>query len=404
MKLVDAVFFVEPADDRLTVVLESRGPQRNPDYSHALDLILSRLARLDTRLIDAWVDSRVTRQLAPEARRVIEGPLRLDPSLDAARLRTRLTTAAARVGRRPNASGPGNPTKRLRLAVEVPGFGSSDADRLEETLARPTGVSKLFEVDAADLLRDFIGVELTTVRGQVNRILGVRPPIALVATGRSPEGAAVQVADVAGALETLNEEGSVELSTEAVGYRSGFIGALLRELPDTRIEHSSPPRIVYDPRHRHATDPTSDETSRTPAPGPFQGDLDRPITARQRREQRKLRRALLAGRDEAPCAVCGDIFPARFLWASHIKRRSVATEDEVRDLPYIAMLACILGCDALFEDGYIAVRDGTFVGTTAVDVGSALGQRVRALEGRPVDDYARRAPYFSWHHEQVFRP
>ncbi|WP_421735238.1 hypothetical protein [Cellulomonas sp.] len=278
-----------------------------------------------------------------------------------------------------------------------------DAALLEDELVRGPESASRFEVDVDDMLRDLIGVQLTTISGRPNRILGVRPPVIVVATDRSPGGSPVPIADVARALEILNSEGSVEIIPDAIGYRSAFVGAVLKQLPDTRVDGTSPPRIVHDPHQDNDQDLPEDLTSQLPAPSPFQGDLDRPVTARQRREQRKLRSTLLAGRDEAPCALCGEIYPPRFLWASHIKRRSAATQDEARDLPHVAMLACIFGCDALFEDGYIAVQDGALVGTGHVDDESAIGRRVRALEGRHIGGWQQSARYFEWHHENVFR-
>ena len=84
----------------------------------------------------------------------------------------------------------------------------------------------------------------------------------------------------------------------------------------------------------------------------------------------QLRAALLLGRTEAECALCGEKYPARFLWASHIKKRAAATDQEARDIPRVAMLACVFGCDALFEDGYVSVENGTIFGATSV-AGSA---------------------------------
>jgi len=381
--LLDAIFFVEPSEGRLHVVLESRagagrrGVPRNPDYIAALDTILTRLANLGATLHDADVASRVTRDLPPELRRIVDVPLRLDRTTSIEQLRSGLTRSAARVGREPGATGSGNPTKRLRLTVEVPGFGTSDADRMEELLAYAPARPGRFEAEAADLLRDLVGVQLTTVAGRPNRILQVGADTVLVATGRSPNGRAVPVGDVARALEVLDREGSVEIRTETVGFRSAFVGAVLREVPGARVDATTPPKIVLDPQTDETRETSDDQTSPLPAPGPFQGDLDRPVTMRQRREQRKLRRALLAGSEEAGCALCGQTYPARFLWASHIKRRAAATPDEARDLPYVAMLACDFGCDALFEDGYVAVRDGVVVGTSAVDDTSAIGRHVR---------------------------
>lgn len=74
-----------------------------------------------------------------------------------------------------------------------------------------------------------------------------------------------------------------------------------------------------------------------------------------RLEQAHLRKNLLRGRQTAPCAVCGEQFPARLLIAGHIKPRPECSEEERLDFEHNAMLTCALGCDALYEWGYIVV-------------------------------------------------
>lgn len=73
-----------------------------------------------------------------------------------------------------------------------------------------------------------------------------------------------------------------------------------------------------------------------------------------RAEQRALRKLLLRGRDEAECGLCGQPTSAKYLVAAHIKPRRDCTEEERRD-PSIAMLACLMGCDAAFENGDLRV-------------------------------------------------
>ncbi|WP_218713223.1 HNH endonuclease [Arthrobacter sp. BF1] len=74
-----------------------------------------------------------------------------------------------------------------------------------------------------------------------------------------------------------------------------------------------------------------------------------------RLEQAHLRKNLLRGRQTAPCAICGEHFPARLLIAGHIKPRPECSEEERLDFEHNAMLTCALGCDALYEWGYIVV-------------------------------------------------
>ncbi|WP_448181925.1 hypothetical protein [Arthrobacter sp. CP30] len=74
-----------------------------------------------------------------------------------------------------------------------------------------------------------------------------------------------------------------------------------------------------------------------------------------RKEQSALRQHLLVGASSARCAVCGEDFPANLLIAGHIKPRSLCSEAERVDFTSAAMLICNLGCDALFEWGYVIV-------------------------------------------------
>ncbi|MDZ8171970.1 hypothetical protein [Microbacterium xanthum] len=369
-----------------------------------MEILLARLSALGSELVDAFVDSTTTRDLSDSARRIIEGPVHLDSTTDVAELRMELGKAAAAINRAPKASGEGNRTKRIRLIVAVPGFGPSESALLASVLSRPSKVLDASPSAVDGFLRELIGTPIPTVSGtRTNTILSVGTDHVLVATSRNPTGQPVPIADVIAALERLKRDGIIDVNVESLGYRSAFVGTVLLQVPGARIVGATPSRITIS----ESSDAGPGHPATRPAPevepGPFQGALDRPVTARQRREQHRLRAALLRGRDEARCALCGETYPARFLWASHIKKRAAATEAEARDLPRIAMLACIFGCDALFEDGYVSVEDGAVIGTAAVADASAIGRRISQIRGRAVDEYTTSEIYFAWHREHVFR-
>jgi hypothetical protein len=84
------------------------------------------------------------------------------------------------------------------------------------------------------------------------------------------------------------------------------------------------------------------------------GDLDATVLTSVRREQRKLRAKLLGHATTGTCALCGRVVPTDCLRTAHVKRRSFCNEQERLDLANI-MIACTLGCDHLFELGYIYV-------------------------------------------------
>lgn len=130
---------------------------------------------------------------------------------------------------------------------------------------------------------------------------------------------------------------------------------------------------------------------------------DRSYKAVARIEQRYIRQQLL-GAGEARCALCGRIFDERFLVAAHIKRRSDCTEEERRDIPAIAMLACKFGCDELFEQGMIIVNSqGTIEVTGRLTSGVERQYAIDNLRNHAFRDWASKSrshKYFAQHRER----
>jgi hypothetical protein len=121
-----------------------------------------------------------------------------------------------------------------------------------------------------------------------------------------------------------------------------------------------------------------------------------------RREQAKLRKNLLGGAAEAACALCGRVLPARLIRAAHIKRRSAASRQERLMMANI-MPACLIGCDELFEHGYVYVTDnGTIAVSPKSNTTPDLAVAAKALEGRTVADHGpHRAPFYTWHRAHI---
>ncbi|WLS43264.1 HNH endonuclease signature motif containing protein [Micromonospora profundi] len=259
-------------------------------------------------------------------------------------------------------------------------------------------------MEAVELLRALIGVPLLTVKGQTNKILAVRPPNVIVATESSPAGQQVPITWVENALQLLREHGSVTIHPDQIGYRSAFIGAVLLQLPYAQST-GSPPVISFGAGTAAESDASPQSPTDKVAADPFTGSLEKPFAGTQRGEQPALRRRLLGSMAEAECAICGETYPARFLWAAHIKPRSVCTDTERRDLTHVGMLACVFGCDALFEAGYISINENGHIVTSASEPEhKAIANKLANLEGRPVSAHTKAsAAYFAWHQANLFR-
>lgn len=251
---------------------------------------------------------------------------------------------------------------------------------------------------AAELLRRLLGRDILTVHGRRNRIIDVQSLHVVVVTERSPNGQRVPIAEVEAALVTLRTTGRVEIHPAEVGHRSSFIGAVLLTLPGVELVDGTPPVIAV----RSLT--TSDAPAERQEPITFEGDLSRPVTAAQRREQSTLRQLLFGSATVATCALCGDAYPVRFLVAAHIKMRSLCTDEERRDLVNIAMPACQFGCDALYEAGYISVGPDGRIVSSAIEENGTLAERLADLAGRPCLSFSENSRrYFEWHFSTRFR-
>jgi hypothetical protein len=109
---------------------------------------------------------------------------------------------------------------------------------------------------------------------------------------------------------------------------------------------------------------------------PEDADTDRDVLARARKEQDKLRDFLLDGRTKAQCDLCGRMLPAKLVVAAHIVPRHDLDHDQRVQFDRIAMIACQLGCDRLFELGYLTV-DGEGI----VEARFADGDLLPSVEG-----------------------
>lgn len=128
------------------------------------------------------------------------------------------------------------------------------------------------------------------------------------------------------------------------------------------------------------------------------GSSDRLALTAVRAEQRFLRRQQIR-RWGSSCCLCGSSLPEELLVAAHIKPRWACTETERMDILNVSMLACLLGCDALYELGYVVVGSN---GTIRRGPRRSTNAEVKVLtlldrHCPSVTNDSR--PYFDWHRE-----
>ncbi|MBC6448779.1 HNH endonuclease [Actinokineospora xionganensis] len=439
-----AEFAVEAHDGQLSMTFESAGGRtkngpRNRDYVPALVVLLGRLAQRSAVIVSAAVESKKTADLPLHKRLLTDGSIQLSPASDFDALRKRLTSAQGRIGQEEGAPKAGNNRKRMRLVLEVPGYGIADGPRLERDLAAPLLVDDLiaslkslkvhnsggkparepiallwalgrlaagegrlfdwpeFDKEVGDLLRDFgasaaprypfwhLGSDSTL--WERHNLAG--PPTAADTDARAgfTEDAAALLANPvvrAESIYVLRTEHLSDLADQAdLLDRVGLAGVAERAMIEIRTAF--------------------DSVTKATLPSLPPDTLDKMTAAVRRVEQAELRKLVVGTDDTAQCALCGDTFPLRYLVAAHIKPRSQCTDEERRDLRNVAMAACAFGCDMLFELGYITVdKDGWIRTAEAMPSGrfadhvTLVGTR-RCSAHRPGTE-----PYFAWHRANRF--
>lgn len=133
------------------------------------------------------------------------------------------------------------------------------------------------------------------------------------------------------------------------------------------------------------------------------GPTDKLAIVSVRAEQRFLRNQQLRLWGSC-CALCGRRFPEELLVAAHIKPRWACSENERMDSLNVSMLACLFGCDALFELGYVVIGEKGIVepGRRGYD---DVEDRVTAMVGRRCPAFCNESrQYFEWHRQHHVVP
>ncbi|SMC87767.1 hypothetical protein [Pedobacter africanus] len=124
---------------------------------------------------------------------------------------------------------------------------------------------------------------------------------------------------------------------------------------------------------------------------------DRDQTVKARKEQKILKEWLFGKRKYSTCGICNKEYPVSFLVVAHIKKRSKSTHEERINLD-IVMPMCKLGCDELYERGYIGIKDGRVVGIKQSRSTDALDELKHKLINNACTYYKEETKeYFDWH-------
>jgi hypothetical protein len=130
-------------------------------------------------------------------------------------------------------------------------------------------------------------------------------------------------------------------------------------------------------------------------------DLDIDSISKSRKEQAFLRAHLCNGNAISSCTICQNEYPIELLVAAHIKKRSECNSSEKLDFSNVAGLMCKLGCDELFEKGYIFVSDGKVTKNPNRVTTIQLDTAISSLTGNKVPNWAGSQKYYN-HHENIF--
>ncbi|WP_441247384.1 hypothetical protein [Kitasatospora sp. McL0602] len=160
--------------------------------------------------------------------------------------------------------------------------------------------------------------------------------------------------------------------------------------------------VINAPTQCTSTDPTDPGEGNPDRYLDIDGELDQRARTLVRREQQRLRRAKFGTAERITCALCGTSLPDRVVHTAHIKRRRDCDIYERRDLANV-MGACVLGCDVLFEHGYLYVSEQGVVTPAAGAIDDpGLAPALTALTGRRCAEFTEDSrPYFAWHRSNI---
>jgi hypothetical protein len=134
----------------------------------------------------------------------------------------------------------------------------------------------------------------------------------------------------------------------------------------------------------------------------LEGELDLPSTTRRRKEQAFLKSKLFGKSTVSECCICGCTLPTAFLVTAHIKKRSVCNIEERKDFRNIVAPMCKLGCDEMYERGYIYIDEGIVRLNESHLLTDDLKVACANLIGNSCSSWRTGTEgYFRWHSDQA---
>lgn len=123
---------------------------------------------------------------------------------------------------------------------------------------------------------------------------------------------------------------------------------------------------------------------------------DNSSVSSQRNEQSVLRDYLFPNDTFYDCGICDMAFPKSALVVAHKKKRSHCSEEERLDLDLI-MPMCRMGCDFLYENGYITINNG-YVEIHTREASGKINEYLKKLEGKVISEQWKKGnKYFNFH-------
>lgn len=132
----------------------------------------------------------------------------------------------------------------------------------------------------------------------------------------------------------------------------------------------------------------------------LQMETDGSATRPTRNEHRFIVKYLFKGLATGTCCICLNDYPRNMLVAAHIKKRASCDRKEKLDIENIAAPMCRMGCDSLFEHGYISVRNGAVVRHPSLEATAAISSYIDGVLGNAVPAWSKKnQKYFQWHRD-----